>query len=221
MAENPDFNSVARPYDMISRLVFGQALVISQVSLLKYIPENSRILIVGGGTGWVLEEIAKIHHTGLNIVYVEVSGNMIALSRKRDVKNNTVLFIHKSVEAYQPDALFDILITPFFFDLFKKNDVSFFFSHLHKTLKTNGLWLYTDFVPPRYQTRLWQKLLLRSMYLFFGILSKVEARTLVNMDEYFEKTYALIDGKWFYGKFIRSNVYQKISELNNQPDRAE
>ena len=58
---NPDFNTVARPYDFISRLVFGDSLVEAQTSLLHYIPSNSQILIVGGGTGWILEEISKIN----------------------------------------------------------------------------------------------------------------------------------------------------------------
>ncbi len=209
MSQRPDFNRVARPYDFISRLVFGNALVESQVSLLNHIPENSNILIVGGGTGWILDEISKIHNTGLNIVYVEASANMISLSRKRNVAENTVLFIHQNIETYHSRTLFDIVITPFFFDLFTKSDVSKLFLHIHKILKTNGLWLYTDFIPPEYQTRFWQKMLIKSMYLFFGMLSSVEARTLVNMDKYFEKDYTIIFEKWFFGKFIRSKVYQK------------
>jgi len=209
MSQSPDFNRVARPYDFISRLVFGNALVESQVSLLSHIPKNSHILIVGGGTGWILEEIAKIHYAGLNIVYVEVSANMISLSRKRNIGQNSVIFIHENIEEFHSEKLFDIIISPFFFDLFIKSDVLKLFLHIHKKLRNNGLWLYTDFIPPVYQTRIWQKILLKSMYLFFGIFSSVEARTLVNMDHYFERDYTLIVKKWFFGKFIRSNIYQK------------
>ena len=206
---SPDFNSVAKPYDYISRLVFGNALVESQVSLLNHIPGNSVILIVGGGTGWILEEICKIHSTGLKIVYVEVSSNMIAMARKRNIKQNSVSFIHKPVEEYNPNELFDIVITPFFFDLFVKKIVKKLFSHIDKSLKPQGLWLYTDFIPPKYQTKLWQKILLKSMYLFFGVLSQVEASSLVDMDYYFDKGYNLVTENWFYGKFIRSNIYKK------------
>lgn len=217
---NPDFNTVARPYDAISRLVFGNALVEAQVSLLKHIPANSKVLIVGGGTGWILEELAKIHSTGLRIVYVEISSNMIARSQKRKVKNNEVSFINKPIEEYQSEELFDIVISPFFFDLFTKITVEKLFSHIDKSLKTNGLWLYTDFVPPKYQTWLWQKWLLKSMYLFFGILSKVEARVLVDMDGFFQENYAIVSENWFYRRFIRSNIYKKINVLDHQPDRT-
>ena len=206
---NPNFNLVARPYDFISRLVFGNALVESQVRLLSIIPSKSKILVVGGGTGWILEEIAKVHPAGLEITYVEVSLAMLDLSRLRQYKQNHVTFIHKPIEEYQTDAIFDVIITPFFFDLFKENKVNFLFAHIDKKLINNGLWLYTDFIPPKYQIHLWQKILLKSMYWFFGFLSQVEARKLVNMDFYFEKNYTKISENWFYARFIRSNIYQK------------
>ncbi|WP_159468079.1 class I SAM-dependent methyltransferase [Dyadobacter sp. 3J3] len=204
-----DFDTVARPYDFISRLFFGDALVKAQVSLLSQILPNSRILIVGGGTGWILEEIAKIHPTGLEIIYVESSLKMIELSQKRSCKNNSVSFMNTPVEGYYTELLFDIIITPFFFDLFKKDKIDMLFSGLDKKLKEDGLWLYTDFIPTEYQTKIWQKVLLKTMYLFFGILSKVEASELVDMDLYFSEKYNKISEEWFYGKFVRSIAYKK------------
>ncbi len=205
-----NFDTVARPYDFISRLVFGDALVRAQVSLLTQIPSASRILIVGGGTGWILEEIAKIHDSGLEIIYVESSSKMIELSKKRSCKNNIITFITAPVEDYQTEKPFDIIITPFFFDLFKKEKIEFLFSGLNEKLRKDGLWFYTDFIPTKYQTKIWQKLLLKSMYLFFGILSKVEASELVDMDFYFAEKYKKISEGWFYGKFVRSISYRKI-----------
>lgn len=205
-----DFNSVARPYDFISRLVFRDALVRAQVSLLSQILPGSRILIVGGGTGWILEEISKIHATGLEIIYVESSSKMIELSKKRICKNNTVSFIAEPVENYQTKNYFDVIITPFFFDLFKKDKIEILFSGLNDKLKKDGFWFYTDFIPNKYQFKIWQKVLLKTMYLFFGLLSKVEASELVDMDFYFAEKYSKISEGWFYGKFVRSMTYKKI-----------
>ncbi|MCF0058011.1 class I SAM-dependent methyltransferase [Dyadobacter sp. CY356] len=205
-----DFDKVARPYDFISRLVFGDALVIAQVSLLSQILPDSRILIVGGGTGWILEEITKIHSSGLEIIYVESSLKMIELSKRRICENNDVTFINLPVEKYQSETQFDMIITPFFFDLFKKDKIQTLFSGISEKLKINGLWLYTDFIPDKYQTKIWQKLLLKMMYLFFGVLSKVEASELVDMDFYYTEQYNKIYEGWFYGKFVRSISYKKI-----------
>ena len=58
MASN--YDNSAWFYDGLSRVVYGNALISSQVYLLQFIPSNATILIVGGGTGRLLEEIAKI-----------------------------------------------------------------------------------------------------------------------------------------------------------------
>ena len=71
MAAN--YDNSAWFYDRLSRLIYGKALVRSQVYLLRYIPAGSIILIAGGGTGWILEEISKLHPSGLKITYVEIS----------------------------------------------------------------------------------------------------------------------------------------------------
>jgi hypothetical protein len=55
------FNNSAWFYDRLSRLVYGKAIVNTQLYLLGYIQPNSNILIVGGGTGWILDEITRLH----------------------------------------------------------------------------------------------------------------------------------------------------------------
>ena len=71
MASNYD-NSAAF-YDQLSQMVFGKALIRAQLYLLQQVPPNSTVLIVGGGTGWILEELSNIHYSGLAITYVEIS----------------------------------------------------------------------------------------------------------------------------------------------------
>lgn len=143
MAAN--YDNSAWFYDRLSRLVYGKALVKSQVYLLKHIPENSGILIAGGGTGWILEEIAKAHPSGLTITYAEISSNMMALSKKRKIGDNKVIFINEPVENIEEYRLYDIVFTPFLFDNFTEETLQNVFTHLHKRLKPDGIWLNTDF----------------------------------------------------------------------------
>ena len=77
-----NYNNSAWFYDRLSRLVYGRALKNAQLFLLKFIPPDSKILIAGGGTGWILEEITRLHPEGLNITYVEIAPKMMALSKK-------------------------------------------------------------------------------------------------------------------------------------------
>ncbi|MDB5150556.1 MAG: methyltransferase protein, partial [Mucilaginibacter sp.] len=117
MAAN--YDNSAWFYDRLSRLIYGRALVNAQVYLLNFVPAGSKILIAGGGTGWILEELSKIHPAGLDITYVEISANMTALSQKRQTGQNEVVFINEAVEKVKLLLLdFDVVITPFLFDNF-------------------------------------------------------------------------------------------------------
>jgi ubiquinone/menaquinone biosynthesis C-methylase UbiE len=202
-----NYDNSAWFYDRLSRLVYGKALINAQVYLLPYVPSNSNILIAGGGTGWLLEELAKIHPTGLNITYVEISAKMMALSQKRNGGNNQLTFINKPVEEVVFTEQFDVIITPFLFDNFTEDTLHTVFTHLNNHLKTSGLWLNTDF---RLTGRWWQNILLKSMFLFFRLLCHIEASKLPDTQNHFKKNgYAVIAESNFFADFINSTVYRR------------
>jgi ubiquinone/menaquinone biosynthesis C-methylase UbiE len=205
MAAN--YNNSAWFYDRLSRLIYGNALINAQVYLLQYIPAGSNILIIGGGTGWILEEITKIHPAGLNITYVEVAPAMMGLSQKRRIGLNKVIFMNNAVESIALQPGFDVIITPFLFDNFKEQTLQKVFEHIHPSIKPKGLWLNADF---QLTGKWWQQLLLKSMFLFFRILCCIEASSLPDIEQQFEKySYESIAGAFFYGDFIISKVYRK------------
>src|SRR5665213_2689273 len=76
-----NYDNSAWFYDRLSRLIYGDALVRAQVYLLGFIPENAKVLIAGGGTGWILEKLADVHPAGLQITYAEVSAKMMAQAK--------------------------------------------------------------------------------------------------------------------------------------------
>lgn len=202
-----NYDNAAPFYDRLSRLVFGKALVNAQVYLLKHIPPNSTILIVGGGTGYILEEITKQHPAGLKITYVEISAKMMALSQKRNYGRNEVNFINKPIQEAKLSQTFDVVITPFLLDNFTDKNLPTIFEPIHQRLKIGGLWFYTDF---RLTGKLWQNLMLKSMLLFFKILCGVESWRLPNATGLFVRhKYSVIDEKGFYGNFIISRAYRK------------
>ena len=207
MAAN--FNNSAWFYDRLSRLVFGRALVKAQVWLLQFIPKNSSVLIVGGGTGWILEELAKIHPKGLTITYVEVAAAMMAKSKKRNAGNNSVTYINNTIETLELPIPFDAVITPFLFDNFTEDTLTRAFIGIHKALEPEGLWLNTDF---QLTGKWWQGVLLKSMFLFFRVVCSIEASTLPCIENHFRKNdYVTISEKAFYGNFILSKAFIKSS----------
>lgn len=202
-----NYDNSASFYDRLSRLVFGKALVNAQAWLLPQIPKNAKVLIVGGGTGWILEEITKLQPSGLSITYVEISAKMMALSCKRNIGANHVEFINKAVEDANLPTDFDVVITPFLFDNFTEESLPEVFQHIHQCLKPGGLWLNTDF---RLTGKWWQYVMLKSMLLFFKVLCGVPSWRLPNVGKQFGKFgYDVIEEKNFFGDFVVSKVYKK------------
>lgn len=200
-----NYNNSAWFYDRLSRLVYGRALINAQVYLLQYVPAGAEVLIAGGGTGWILEELTKVHPTGLQITYVEVAADMMALSKKRKAGSNKVVFINDAVENVNPHTNFDVVITPFLFDNFTEETTEKVFNHLHNLIKAGGLWLNADF---QLTNKWWQSLLLRSMFLFFKILCNIEASKLPDVDSQFKlHGYKSVEERTFFGDFMISNVY--------------
>jgi ubiquinone/menaquinone biosynthesis C-methylase UbiE len=202
-----NYDNSAWFYDRLSRLVYGKALVNAQVYLLPYVPPNSNVLIVGGGTGWILEELARVHPNGLNITYVEISAKMMVLSKSRNYRDNKVIFINQAVEEVIFTDNFDVVFTPFLFDNFKEETLQKVFAHLHHQLKTGGLWLNTDF---RLTGKWWQNVLLKSMFLFFRAICGIETSVLPDIERQFRQHgYMVVAEKSFFGEFVISAVYQK------------
>ena len=206
MAAN--FNNSAWFYDGLSRLVYGRAIVNAQVFWLSHIRPNSNVLIVGGGTGWILEEITTIHPSGLNITYSEIALNMIALSKKRNTGANRAVFINEAVENISLPGDFDVAITPFLFDNFTEQTTSKVFSHIHSLLKSDGLWLNCDF---QLTGKWWQNVLLRSMFLFFRTVCNIEGSQLPGIEKLFGANgYKTVAQQKYFGNFIISKVYKKL-----------
>ena len=207
---NNNYDKIANYYDTLSRLVFFKAQVNAQINQLQYIPENSRILIVGGGTGWILEALAKVRSEGLKIVYVEISAKMIALSKARDCGNNEVDFVNLGIETFATEKLFDVILTPFLFDNFSEERAGKVFGQLDASLKANGWWLIVDFSLNKTNGKWWKWLLLKSMYRFFKVLRIVEASNLIDMHPYFLKSnYQIAEERLYYGSFIKATVFKK------------
>ncbi|WP_221390552.1 bifunctional 2-polyprenyl-6-hydroxyphenol methylase/3-demethylubiquinol 3-O-methyltransferase UbiG [Dyadobacter sp. NIV53] len=206
-----NYDPIAANYDFLSRLIFRQNLILSQTCLLQHIPPNCNILIVGGGTGWILEETAKIHSSGLSITYVEISEKMIGLAKKRDLKQNEAYFINIAIEDFITPNQFDIVLTTYLFDNFNEKKAILVFQKLASLLKEKGKWLFADFHIDK-ESKNWQKLLLKLMFRFFRIICDIEARELIPMDSKFtENGFREIYSYSRFYNFLKSSVYIRLS----------
>lgn len=174
------FDFVAAFYDPLARLVFGSALQRAQQAALAYLPPGApSVLIVGGGTGWVLLETLK-QRPAARILYLEASAVMLrksqALMRRQAPAYVAQVEFRLGTEAdLPPGAQFDALITFFLLDLFTLPDLALLLQRLQAASRPGATWLVADFCPPEVW---WQRGLLTVMYTFFRLTANVKARHL-------------------------------------------
>lgn len=175
-----NFNWIAPVYDALAFVVFGHRLKKAQIVFLEAIPADASILIVGGGTGWLLEQILRLCRPN-RVVYLEASSQMVALATKRVIQRGLIGSLEFRVGdelALKPDERFDVIMTPFVLDLFSEQTLQVnIIPKLQSVLKTDSLWLITDFVKPSIG---WQKALLWTMIHFFRFTANIEVTHLAD-----------------------------------------
>ena len=204
-----NYNRIAKFYDALSRIVFQRSIIKAQQFLIKFIQNNHKVLIVGGGTGWILEEISKLQKQNISVVYVEKSAAMIALAKKKVYPNICVKFIEKAIEEFVATEQFDVILTAFLFDNFEQDKIEIVFKKLDAFLNTNGIWLYADFVNDKDKNKGWQQLLLKTMYFFFRVTAAIETHELINMQPYFNSKFQTLSRQFYYSHFIQAIAYKK------------
>lgn len=203
-----NFDRIAPVYDSLARFFFGQSIRSSQVSVLHLIPDGSTILILGGGTGWILEEIDR-RTSNCGIWYIDQSAQMIELARSRPgVKN--ISFIQGSINSIPEGQKFDVIITNFFLDLFTDNTLHNILSSLSKSLNPDGLWFVADFIDKKW----WQSFYLFVMYRFFRLTTGISTTRLPDWERQFAGLRLTdVESRLFYYGFIKSGVYKKSNSF--------
>jgi hypothetical protein len=122
----------------------------------------------------------------------------------------TVTFRLGNEDALQPDETFDVILTPFLLDLFPEQRLGHLMDRLYTALVPGGLWLFSDFWPVHSPAPLWQRLLLKAMYAFFGLLSGVQATSLPDFRQHFDRLQLQeLQATTFYRGMVQTKVYRK------------
>jgi tRNA (cmo5U34)-methyltransferase len=201
-----NFDSIAPFYDQLSNLIFGSAIKQSQIAYLSAIRQGGKVLILGGGTGWILSALFAINPT-CEVWYIDSSTRMINLSKKvaMDSKHK-VFFILGTEDAIPPGILFDAVITNFYLDLFTPTSCKTVIDKIRSSLHAKSLWIVSDFI----NTTWWHSAMLRIMYRFFKIMSGIQASSLCDWKTLLEQNgFALLQSSQFFAGFIKSVVFSR------------
>jgi len=188
-------------YDPLARLIIGKGIVASQCHFLQTLNTCSRILILGGGTGWLLDYLCRKDQP-YEIDYIDISPEMLKAAQKR--KFVRVNFITGTATDI-PSNTYDGVITNFYLDMFHESEVQRIIMHIKSHLTNDARWVITDFVnkTSTHSIYLWW------MYRFFRIVAKIQACQLprwqaIMKDSGFER----IASNKFSKGFISSEVYR-------------
>ena len=198
------FDSLAPFYDMLARMIYGKSIVEAQTAFLDIIPPFSRVLILGGGTGWLLTELLRGHPT-CEVWYIESSANMLSMAIKKNNDDGQVHFMMGTEEDI-PNCQFDIVITHFFLDLFSALTLQGVIQKIFVASRPSAYWMVADFVD---HGKWWQRLLLKIMYSFFRQTCRIEARMLPPWSGILVQSGLRMEHRrLYYGGFIESTVYR-------------
>jgi ubiquinone/menaquinone biosynthesis C-methylase UbiE len=199
------FNKIAAIYDLLAKIIFGRAMLLSQIHFFNQVPKNGNVLIIGGGSGWIGSELLKIAPE-VTITYIEASENMLSKAKEK-LKNFSmnVHFIHGTELSIPGDERYDVVITNFFLDLFPDSKLNDVVLRIRSHLKKKNMWIVTEFVNEKIW---WQQMLLWVMYRFFSVMCKIEARKLPSWKHTLQRVgFVKINEHMFYHGFISSSLY--------------
>ena len=198
------FDAVAGYYDRLARLVFGRAMVQSQIKFLGKVSAGSRILVLGGGTGWWLSKLLLLC-PDCQIVYIDSSTRMLDKARKNARADHRISFQSGTHDSINETHSFDVIITFYFLDLFSEQRLVDLTKKIMISARPGAMWLITDFV----SNRLWHEWMLRIMYVFFKFTVGLENQRLPNwVSTLAHQGIQEVEQSFFYRGFIRSAVYQ-------------
>ena len=194
------FDRIAGVYDGLAQCVFGADWKEVQFAPSKNLLNKKSILIVGGGTGQLLEGLGSENE----VVFVELSQKMIQKAKLRK-SPASIDFIHENYFEWHSNQNFDAIIFPFFLDSFSKTSLDKIIEKSRAELKPNGELHVLDFE----RSGSFHNLLVRLMFLFFRITTRLESRKLLDFRSIIlAHDFALVNEQSFYDGWVRYGVYK-------------
>jgi ubiquinone/menaquinone biosynthesis C-methylase UbiE len=175
---------IAGVYRWMEYAVFGKALERCRCSLLNYLGDSQHALVLGDGDGRFLAAFAS-RHPAVTIDYVDVSGAMLKLARRRlhskpEPNASRIHFHRKDVRALElPGPHYDLIVCHFFFDVFAQAELANVMQRICQAAAPQAKWLVSEFdLPPGRLRRTVALTLLRIMYGFFRLTTGLANQTL-------------------------------------------
>ncbi len=172
MIEN-DFDGITWCYDFMAKLIFWGRLHRASIQWLDTISTSDTVVVLGGGSGKILKYLTHVE----SVIYIEKSHNMTKLASLSAPENVQFICADFLKYALKSEST-HVVICPFFLDLFTPIQLDEILDKIARILKKEGSLFVTDFQ----YTTWWSKQLIKLMYIFFRITTRISARELAPLD---------------------------------------
>ena len=188
MSTSPSFDRLARVYAPLERLTFGRLLERTRTQFLPQLQHCRRALVFGDGDGRFLARLLA-ENALLHADAVDLSPAMLAELQRRCGSANGRIRVHcANALAFVPDDAPDLVVNHFFLDCLTGEEIARFVPRIAQRMLPGGLWLVSEFrVPAHGPARLFGRLLVRSLYFCFRVLTGLRVAQLPNHAEIFER----------------------------------
>jgi SAM-dependent methyltransferase len=195
-----DFDRIAPYYEFFKGIVFGHKLDLATEYFLDQVSAEDQVLILGGGHAKFLSEISDHKR----IEYLDQSERMVGHIRKcyPEVKSIKMNFLD-----YENLKKFDVIISPFFLDVFSTKNLLRVIGKIRRLLKNDGILIVSEFYPAGSFKAV---MLSKIMHIFFKLTTNLESKKLVDIPELLLNEGFILEKeeKWDNG-FIIAHLYRK------------
>lgn len=215
MIASPNFDRIARPYQMLEYLTLGRWLERTRLYFLPRLHSVRNALVLGDGDGRFLAELLAAN-PGLRATAIDTSATMLELLRKRCAPyTDRLRTLQIDALDYAPDgdARYDLVVSHFFLDCLTEAQVTELVGRLAPALRAQALWLVSDFQIPTGTLRVPVIAIVRALYLTFRVLTGLRVTRLPDHAAIFVRAgFARIEQQQFLGGLLTTELWQTVSE---------
>jgi ubiquinone/menaquinone biosynthesis C-methylase UbiE len=209
------FDALAPHYRWMEFVLAGEKLQRCRTAFLSEVSHRHNVLIIGEGNGRFLLECRRALPQA-QITCADASAPMLARARARlqgsGLGLDHIEFIQTDGLVWQPPAqTYDLLVTHFFLDCFRPDQLSSVIAALARAAKPDATWLLADFQVPAAGLGRYRALLIhRLMYVFFRLVTRLPARQLTAPDEFLRACdFSLRERKVYDWGLLRTDRWER------------
>lgn len=153
------YDRVAPWYDALAAGYGSGAMGTAKKAAAHFVPDEASVLIVGAGTA---SEAPLLATRAARLTLLDAAPRMLARARRRLANAENVEFVAGPLENFAPQTPFDVVIAPFFLNVYERATLPSVVRRLAELMTPTGRLVIVDFAAPRSG---WFGVLQRAYYL--------------------------------------------------------